>query len=547
MRLIIIKLLKILHLIDGKKYKNKKQIEIIKRSSLFDKKWYLETYPDVAEKKMLPAKHYLKYGWKEGRNPSQLFNGNNYLSRYDDVRKANVCPLVHYETLGKKEGRIYEISKNHISLSDPKIIKKSALFDENWYLKTYPNVAKEEIDPAEHYLKYGWKEGYNPSPLFDGNLYLDFYEDVAASGINPLVHYEVFGQKKRFKVATERSDLDVLIITMTDRADGVFIWRVNFFKEQLMKKGYSVKEETLRNPSNEFLNNFYDAKLVIFNRPTKGGLSAQILKNLAKTKRKYVIDTDDLLLREFSSYFGKYKSGLVLYKKVEDITFSHSVCYDKVPLVSVSTAFLAEEIKKKYNTKTFIWPNRISDNLLKEKEYTKTENFKILYVSGSTTHDYDASTVYIDLFNFMCKHKNVELNILGKSSLMNSLNMFENRITIHPFMGFEEMLNKYQECNLLIVPLDDNPFNNAKSNIKYIEAGAVGVPILVKDCDEFRYTIKDNENGFLYHDNFYEKLEYIYEHQDTLPEIGKRAFADVKKNYTTNNQLPREIEDLLCY
>ena len=45
---------------------------------------------------MNPIKHYLKFGWKEDRNPSAKFNGNEYLNKRPDVRVAGICPLIHY-------------------------------------------------------------------------------------------------------------------------------------------------------------------------------------------------------------------------------------------------------------------------------------------------------------------------------------------------------------------------------------------------------------------------------------------------------------------
>ena len=52
---------------------------------------------------MNPIKHYLKFGWKEGRKPSADFNGNEYLNKRPDVRVAGICPLVHYLKFERKE------------------------------------------------------------------------------------------------------------------------------------------------------------------------------------------------------------------------------------------------------------------------------------------------------------------------------------------------------------------------------------------------------------------------------------------------------------
>lgn len=77
-----------------------KDYKIIAKSKYFDSKWYLETYPDVANSNIDPITHYMNYGWKEGRNPSNKFNTNYYISNY--IKSRNICPVIHYEKYGKK-------------------------------------------------------------------------------------------------------------------------------------------------------------------------------------------------------------------------------------------------------------------------------------------------------------------------------------------------------------------------------------------------------------------------------------------------------------
>jgi chromosome segregation ATPase len=76
------------------------------------------------------------------------------------------------------------------------LILTSEYFDLEWYLETYPDVAQSNINPAEHYLKFGAAEGRMPGPLFDGNWYLQRYPDVASVNINPLLHFVKFGQQE---------------------------------------------------------------------------------------------------------------------------------------------------------------------------------------------------------------------------------------------------------------------------------------------------------------------------------------------------------------
>ncbi|MGR7921035.1 hypothetical protein ACU6RQ_07985 [Zobellella denitrificans] len=73
----------------------------------------------------------------------------------------------------------------------------SPLFNAEWYLGQYPDVAADKVyarNPALHYFKCGGFEGRNPSPQFNSRDYLDANPDVAATGFNPLYHYLRFGK-----------------------------------------------------------------------------------------------------------------------------------------------------------------------------------------------------------------------------------------------------------------------------------------------------------------------------------------------------------------
>lgn len=73
--------------------------------------------------------------------------------------------------------------------SDCELLRDSALFDANWYLRRYEDVAKAGVDPVEHYLAHGAAELRDPGPAFSTAAYLGANPDVAESGTNALVHY----------------------------------------------------------------------------------------------------------------------------------------------------------------------------------------------------------------------------------------------------------------------------------------------------------------------------------------------------------------------
>jgi len=74
-------------------------------------------------------------------------------------------------------------------------LRASGLFDEAYYLSTYPDVADSNIPPLEHFFTRGCREGRQPNPYFDPNWYLRHNPDVAETGMNPLVHFLLRGDR----------------------------------------------------------------------------------------------------------------------------------------------------------------------------------------------------------------------------------------------------------------------------------------------------------------------------------------------------------------
>ncbi|TDP40205.1 hypothetical protein DEU29_102105 [Idiomarina aquatica] len=85
----------------------KRQAKVVKKSKLFDKKWYAQTYQDVKAFKGGAALHYVAHGAAEGRDPGPEFSSERYWAMNPDVAEKGTNPLVHYELFGKNEGRYY--------------------------------------------------------------------------------------------------------------------------------------------------------------------------------------------------------------------------------------------------------------------------------------------------------------------------------------------------------------------------------------------------------------------------------------------------------
>lgn len=206
------------------------EVAAVESLGIFDAARYLDLYPDVREAGIDPLRHYVDRGAREGRSPCDLFDGAYYLRRNPDVRQAGLNPLVHFCQVGWRElrdpsadfdvewylqshlggtaadvnpllhylrvGRAKGLEIRPVRDSRVEAIREAGVFDADYYLARYPDVAEAGVDPLLHYVRDGARENRNPSEFFDGAWYLKNNPDVARKRMNPLVHFCVFGWKQ---------------------------------------------------------------------------------------------------------------------------------------------------------------------------------------------------------------------------------------------------------------------------------------------------------------------------------------------------------------
>lgn len=159
------------------------RLGVLQQSGLFDGAWFLARNPDLVGSGPGALVHWHRYGWREGRWPNPYFDLEYYLARNPDCAGD---PLLHYIQLGEAAGRrpilhfdpvwyrrhhsvpggelclAHYLSRRHTGLVSP-----VAEFDAAHYLRENADVAASSMDPMEHYLLCGFKEGRAPCPGFD--------------------------------------------------------------------------------------------------------------------------------------------------------------------------------------------------------------------------------------------------------------------------------------------------------------------------------------------------------------------------------------------
>lgn len=126
--------------------------DVINNSPLFDAKWYLSEYPDVAASGVDPALHYIQFGASEQRNPSPHFDSAWYLKQYDDVAAAGVNPLMHFIRFGKAEGRTIR----HVLESDTELSAPAQNLDKQYekWIQHYDTLTPKDISYIHDHLSH---------------------------------------------------------------------------------------------------------------------------------------------------------------------------------------------------------------------------------------------------------------------------------------------------------------------------------------------------------------------------------------------------------
>ncbi|HOW17116.1 MAG TPA: glycosyltransferase, partial [bacterium] len=132
---------------------------------------------------------------------------------------------------------------------------------------------------------------------------------------------------------------------------------------------------------------------------------------------------------------------------------------------------------------------------------------------GGVSHMGDWEEIKEPLARVLKDYPEVTLHILG-SYYKNQFKEVKDRITRYPWYPFRGYTFRLKTLGLdgAIIPLESKPFNEFKSEVKFTEFTALGVPCVVKNMLPYSEVITE-QNSYPYKDNkeFEEKLRAMLE------------------------------------
>ena len=98
-----------------------------------------------------------------------------------------------------------------------------------------------------------------------------------------------------------------------------------------------------------------------------------------------------------------------------------------------------------------------------------------------------------------------------------------------------------QECHIAIAPLIDHPFNRAKSELKVLEAWALGIPIVASNIEPYRRAIKHDYDGYLVGpdaEQWFRQMRRLIENPEERYARAIQGAVSLKQNYI----MPKIVE-----
>ncbi len=157
----------------------------------------------------------------------------------------------------------------------------------------------------------------------------------------------------------------------------------------------------------------------------------------------------------------------------------------------------------------------------------------IAYGSGSKAHDIDFTMAAPALAEVLARRPAVRLRLIGDLTLPAVLLPYAERIERLAATGYVAYLGLLGEADISIAPLEATAFNDAKSNIKFIEAAMLGLPSVCSGRANFRTVIDPGANGFLADDDaaWLEALLRLVDDAGLRQRLGQAALATVLGRY----------------
>jgi len=326
--------------------------------------------------------------------------------------------------------------------------------------------------------------------------------------------------KKQFKIMYENK---IKIAVIIRNINGVSYHRL-LMPFAKMKRDYGIEIVVLLNKDDEFFNNLEGVTHVVYNRNISGLMQPEECYLKLRVKGiKVICDIDDYWdlnkKHPMSYYYEKSNLTKCIIKNLK-----------LADMVWTTTPILADKIRP-YNKNIVVIKNAL-DPLEKQYAYEDLSlDFDTFFYSGGTTHLRDLKLLG-DSFNnetFFVKTPRLPKRMKGTKVQISDI---------------QEYAMDYQDCGICVIPLQDNLFNNCKSELKMIEAGHFAKPVMVSAVEPYTLLSTNKNSLKVYNNDWATAIKKIKGNHTMQVDLGLKLKEDVTIKYDLTKENEKRLQSL---
>lgn len=250
----------------------------------------------------------------------------------------------------------------------------------------------------------------------------------------------------------------------------------------------------------------------------------------AKYDKQFITEVDDYLFSvpQKNAAHDFYKPGSDLARVgLEQIKSSDGLI--------VSTPYL-KELYSPHNDKISVVENAIDLTLWRKHTPSPGRRRVVLGWVGGGGHEPDLEIIKEPLFEILEKNRHVTFScVSGVPNFFKNHKKIEYTTDYRPIDKYPKWVHS-KDFDIGLAPLVDNNFNRGKSNLRYLEYSALGIPTIASPVDHFIRTEKDK--NILFASNAEEwkiQMQRLIDDVEERQSIGEKAYQDVKANWNVKN------------
>ena len=295
-------------------------------------------------------------------------------------------------------------------------------------------------------------------------------------------------------------------------------------------KGKVSLEIPARKPgNNNFVRNdrIYHSDIILMQRTCFPGESVAEWRS---SWRKIIYEIDDYLLD-----IPKNNPNHIISKELKDKIID---TVKESDAVVVSTGALKERLRA-YNENIYVLPNYIDLEIWGGGGLIPTGNGKRLVVGwiGTPTHRDDIDRLAPAIARVVKRYgKDVVFRFWGcMTDRLSRIPQVENMRGLIP--NYRDYANymKTIDIDIALAPLQRNPFNECKSNIKFLEYSVCNVPGIYSRIAPYTESVVDGKTGILCDedpDSWYGAMVRFIEDEDFRRNVAENAHREIMDNFT---------------